>query len=141
MRVFHRPFTHNLAHTFVQALRLPDDDNAYLQHSSAAHQLYRHRTKEHLMEHPEWQRLLQWRQAYEVTSHGVATPYTRAPRHACRLYKLITPIPRHAFDLQAGHAAAGAAFAGRIPHDLIHHLVAADPHDPTDEMPMDGVDL
>lgn len=63
----------------------------FQQHSSTAHQLYRQQTLHELKQHPEWQRLQEWRQSVEAA---------------------------------AGHPAAAAAFVGRLPHDLIHHLVA-----------------
>lgn len=107
-----------------QALRLPEDDSDYLRHCSAAHQQQRHENAEALKQHPEWQRLQQWREAYKVgclqqlchTQRRVVPQPTTKQSRALRL-----------LPLQSGQA-DGAAWVGRLPHDLVHHLAASTQH-------------
>lgn len=57
-------------------------------------ELNRHKNKEDLKQHPEYQRFKEWRQ-----------------KHA------------------AGDPEAGSAYAGKIPHDILHHITTTEHED------------
>lgn len=68
--------------------------NKFISDHSHDAELYRHKNKEEMKQHPEYQRFKEWRQKQA-----------------------------------AGDPSAGSAYAGKIPHDILHHITTTDHED------------
>lgn len=130
-----------------QTYKVPQErvDDFLKKHSPEAEHA-RYKNREEMEEHPTVQRFKKWRQMRDVSLRDVghrllARPCRRLLERCCRGWqvaaqggigtlRVLVPHPPPALTCarscaaysQENHPDAGAAFAGKIPHDVIPHL-------------------